>query len=47
VPAWAYGLICAAGPALWAVLVVRVIRVREAKKAEFGAAEKPPTDYSI
>jgi hypothetical protein len=47
VPAWAYGLICVLGPALWATLVVRVVRARDAKKAGFAAAEEPPTDYTI
>lgn len=46
-PGWVFGLICAVGPALWAVAVVRAIRAREAKKAGFGAVDKPPSDYSI
>jgi hypothetical protein len=40
-------LICAVAPALWAALVVRVVRTRAAKKGGFDTAEKPPADYSI
>jgi hypothetical protein len=45
--AWAYVLICAVIPPLWAVAVVRFLDTREARKARFKRAEKPTSDYSI
>ncbi len=45
-PLWAYGAICVLVPALWSLVLSRVVLRLERKRKAAGAAT-PPVDYSI
>ena len=46
-PAWAFVATCLVIPAVWTLIVARVLRAREVRRTRFTPTREPPSDYSI